>query len=279
MAVFRVEKTKDYTVMANHHLKNKDLSLKANGLLSQMLSLPDDWDYTLKGLSTINKESVDAIREAVKELERAGYIERSRSRNHKGHLKGTDYTIFEKPQLEPIRGNPTLDKPLQDYPIRDKPILENPIQLNTNAFNTKSSKKYVENIYPSIRSNQNYVSSLDSIGCDDYHHTKECVYQQIEYSIIRQRYDQDRLDELVELMAEVYCTNRKVINIAGDDLPVSMVIERLRKINASHIEYVFTCLDQVTTPIRNIKKYLLASLFNAPTTIDNYYTNQFKQYP
>ena len=99
MAVFRVEKTRDYTGMANHHLKNKDLSLKSKGLLSQMLSLPEDWDYTLKGLSMINRESIDAIREAVRELEQAGYIIRTRERNEFGHLKGTDYMIFEKPHL------------------------------------------------------------------------------------------------------------------------------------------------------------------------------------
>ena len=73
MAVFRVERNKGYTVMSNHHLRNKELSLKAKGLLSQMLSLPEDWDYTLKGLSLINREKIDAIREAIKELERAGY--------------------------------------------------------------------------------------------------------------------------------------------------------------------------------------------------------------
>ncbi len=78
MAVFRVERNKGYTVMSNHHLRNKELSLKAKGLLSQMLSLPEDWDYTLKGLSLINREKIDAIREAIKELERAGYIVRSR---------------------------------------------------------------------------------------------------------------------------------------------------------------------------------------------------------
>ena len=84
MAVFRVERNKGYTVMSNHHLRNKELSLKAKGLLSQMLSLPEDWDYTLKGLSLINREKIDAIREAIKELERAGYIVRSRERDEKG---------------------------------------------------------------------------------------------------------------------------------------------------------------------------------------------------
>ena len=99
MAVFRVERNKGYTVMSNHHLRNKELSLKAKGLLSQMLSLPEDWDYTLAGLSFINREKIDAIREAVKELERAGYIVRSRERDEKGRLRGADYVIFEQPHL------------------------------------------------------------------------------------------------------------------------------------------------------------------------------------
>ena len=86
MSVFRVEKNKGYTVMSNHHLRNHTLSLKAKGLLSQMLSLPEDWDYTLQGLAQINKESIDAIREAVRELERAGYIKRSREDVYKRQI-------------------------------------------------------------------------------------------------------------------------------------------------------------------------------------------------
>ena len=98
MAVFRVERNTGYTVMSNHHLRNKELSLKAKGLLSQMLSLPEDWDYTLSGLAHINREKIDAIREAVKELEKAGYIRRSRERDSKGRLRGADYVIYEQPQ-------------------------------------------------------------------------------------------------------------------------------------------------------------------------------------
>ena len=86
MAVFRVERSKDYTVMSNHHLRNKELTLKAKGLLSQMLSLPEDWDYTLKGLAAINRESIDAIRTAVLELEQAGYIQRRQKIDKAGKL-------------------------------------------------------------------------------------------------------------------------------------------------------------------------------------------------
>ena len=106
MSVFRVEKNKGYMVMSNHHLRNHTLSLKAKGLLSQMLSLPEDWDYTLQGLAQINKESIDAIREAVRELERAGYIERSRERDERGCLRGTVYTIYEQSHMDSAPGQP-----------------------------------------------------------------------------------------------------------------------------------------------------------------------------
>ena len=140
MSVFRVEKNKGYTVMSNHHLRNHTLSLKAKGLLSQMLSLPDDWDYTLQGLAQINKESIDAIREAVRELERAGYIKRSRERDERGCLRGTVYTIYEQPHAEPtpekpMQALPTLDNPILEKPMLDKPTLENPMQLITKERN------------------------------------------------------------------------------------------------------------------------------------------------
>ena len=138
MAVFRVEKNKGYTVMSNHHLRNKELSLKAKGLLSQMLSLPEDWDYTLAGLSLINREKIDAIREAVRELENAGYIQRSRERDEKGRLRGTTYVIYEQP---PKLDLPTLEKPTLDNPTLEKPTLENPTQLNKELLKTNLPKK------------------------------------------------------------------------------------------------------------------------------------------
>ena len=145
MAVFRVERNRGYTVMSNHHLRNKELSLKAKGLLSQMLSLPEDWDYTLAGLSLINREKIDAIREAVRELERAGYIVRSRERDAKGRLRGAEYVIYEQPQPPtsdlPTLENPTLDNPTQEKPTLDKPTLENPTQLNRACSATSANNK------------------------------------------------------------------------------------------------------------------------------------------
>ena len=122
MAVFRVEKNSGYTVMSNHHLRNRALSLKAKGLLSQMLSLPEDWDYTLQGLARINRESVDAIRQAIRELEQTGYIQRSRERDEKGRLRGADYVIFELPQPVPASVSPTLENPTLENPTQENPI-------------------------------------------------------------------------------------------------------------------------------------------------------------
>ena len=126
MSTFKVERNTGYTVMSNHHLRNKNLSLKAKGLLSQMLSLPDDWDYTLRGLAFINKESIDAIRTAVLELEKAGYITRQQGRDEKGKLSAIEYTIYEYPQEQ----KPCLENPNTDNPITEKPTSENPTQLN-----------------------------------------------------------------------------------------------------------------------------------------------------
>ena len=145
MAVFRVERNTGYTVMSNHHLRNKELTLKAKGLLSQMLSLPEDWDYTLAGLSHINREQIDAIREAVRELERAGYIVRSRERDAKGRLRGADYVIYEQPQLPPTPDLPTLENPTQENPTLEKPTQENPMQLNKEVQRTNLSKKEKSN--------------------------------------------------------------------------------------------------------------------------------------
>ena len=160
MAVFRVEKSKDYTIMSNHHLKNKALSLKAKGLLSQILSLPEGWDYTLKGLACINRESVDAIRTAIWELETAGYIIRQQGRDAKGKMTTIEYTIYEQPQnqpapaQEPVSGSPVLENPTPENPspanpTTGKPTSENPTQLNTKEINTYPEKTQISNIHPS----------------------------------------------------------------------------------------------------------------------------------
>ena len=147
MAVFRIEKTRDYTVMSNHHLRDKSLSLKAKGLLSLMLSLPEEWDYTTKGLARICKDGVDSICAGVRELEEHGYVIRQRVRNPNGQLGAIEYTILEQPRppepkpQKPERENPVLDNPEQASPVLEEPEQGNPAQLNTNRSSKEKSKK------------------------------------------------------------------------------------------------------------------------------------------
>ena len=284
MAVFRVERTTGYTVMSNHHLRNKELSLKAKGLLSQMLSLPEDWDYTLAGLSFINREKIDAIREAIKELERAGYIVRSRERDEKGRLRGTDYVIFEQPQTSPVSDLPTLDNPTLEKPTQEKPTLENPTQLNkdilskeqsiTDLSSTDSIPIHSLNPLPYDGEAATPPERKRKEATDAYSVYEEIIKDNIEYDhFVRYgQVDKDRLDEIVSIILETVCSKRKTIRIAGDDYPAELVKAKFMKLNSSHIEFVFDCMKENTTKIRNIKQYLKAVLFNAPNTIDSYYT-------
>ena len=293
MAVFRVERNKGYTVMSNHHLRNRDLTLKAKGLLSQMLSLPEDWDYTLAGLSHINRESIDAIRTAVWELEKAGYITRRQGRDEKGKMTAIEYTIYEQPQppeLEnPILENPTAGNPILENSTTDNPTSENPMQLNKDIQRTNLPKKEKSN---TDLLNTHSIPILSPNPClledeaaepqerkrketnDAYKIYEEIIKDNIEYEhfIKHTDIDKDRLDEIVSIMLETVCTRRMTIRIAGDDYPAELVKSKFMKLNSSHIEFVFDCMKNNTTKIRNIKQYLKAVLFNAPNTIDSYYT-------
>ena len=283
MAVFRVERNKGYTVMSNHHLRNKELSLKAKGLLSQMLSLPEDWDYTLAGLSLINREQIDAIREAVRELERAGYIVRSRKRDEKGRLRNADYVIYEQPLNLDL---PTLENPTLDNPKQEKPTQENPMQLNkdiqiTEKPNTDLSTTQSIPILSSCpspyedntaeRQERKRTEAKTQSAVEIY---REIIKENISYDILAEdrQINNDRLNELVDIILETVCTARKTIRIAGDDYPAELVKLKFMKLNGEHIQFVLDCMQKNTTKIRNIKQYLRAALFNAPSTIDNYYT-------
>ena len=252
--------------MSNHHLRNHALSLKAKGLLSQMLSLPEDWDYTLQGLAQINKESIDAIREAVRELERAGYIERSRERDERGCLRGTVYTIYEQSHAEP-----TLEKPMLDFPT-----LENPTQLNT-----KRKNKEKQNTDRSITNSIPFPSGFPDAPAQKRTETKgsfesyrDLILENIDYDVLANdpHIDRELLDEIVDLVQEAVCSTRSRIRVAGNDYPAEVVRSKLLKLNGEHIRFVMDCLKQNTTKIRNIRQYLLTALFNAPSTMNSYYT-------
>lgn len=279
MAVFRVEKTKDFTIMSNHHLRNPKLSLKAKGLLSLMLSLPEDWDYTTKGLAQICKEGVDSIGTALKELEQYGYLTRRRLRCENGQLGDIEYTIHETPAEvsgesgSPKRENPGQVNPGQAKPEQEKPGQEKQAQLNTNIQKTDPpiTKKLRTDlsIHPSADGDTEIRDGID--GSDLVDAYREIIRDNVEYECLISRYGKERMDETVELILETVAARRPYIRIAGEDYPKEIVRSRFLKLNSGHLEYVSECMDRNTAKISNIKAYLLAALFNAPATMDSYY--------
>jgi len=436
MPVFRVTHTEKFTVMSNYHLQDVNLSLKAKGLLSMMLSFSDKWNYTIRGLATICKEGVEAIRTGLKELEKIGYLIRRKLRDESGRIIDTEYTIYEWPMhrindnsahtgdtrdtvcKQPIHnssdnsahidgaGYPICEQPMHDsrddsddiddardttceQPIHDSrdnsahidgagysiceqpmhdsrddsddiddaedalreqtmydrdddsgyievsdyipddnypsaqydtdeqsfseqdtdtqdmytagfyvpetslPYTENPnmvtpyteekTQINTNGINTKqtntekpsfpfASKKVFSNETATMEETKRKAISRAEI--DLYRHL---ICTNIRYAdLLREMPDDERLEQLVELMTEVVCSNRPTIRVAGSEFPQEDVKARFLKLNDEHIRYVIECLDNNTTKIRNMKQYLITTLFNAYTTITQYYFSEVR---
>ena len=277
MAVFRIEKTKDYTVMSNHHLRNTSLSLKAKGLQSLMLSLPETWDYSLKGLAKICRNGVDGIGTALQELERHGYLTRRQIRDGQGKYLDLEYTIHEIP-VEPVdNSDPEPAEPHTAYPEPENPDPANPdsgkpaqSSIKSNQC-TKKINTELSNIHQSIR-----ADAPDTNDAMDIY--RQILKENIEYDTlcIDQQYHQDELEEILELMLETVCSTKKTIRIGGEDKPVELVKNRFMKLNQFHIEYVLDAFGKNTTKVRNIKSYLLTTLYNAPGTIDSYYKVQYK---
>ena len=277
MAVYRVQRTRDYTVMSNYHLKDKGLTLKSKGLLSMILSLPEEWNYTTRGLASICKEGVDAIGSALKELETAGYIVRRQLRGTNGRITDTEYIIYEQPQPK----KPDMLPPDTENPDMVKPDTEKPTELNIEKSNTEKTITYGSST-DSIPFREPAAAQLperkgrDAMSVSEMESYRDLILENIEYDHLCREFTTYRedLDEIVELMVETVCAKRKTTRIAGSDFPHEVVRSRFLKLDCSHIEFVMECLRNNTTEIRNMKQYLLAVLFNAPTTISNHYTAQ-----
>lgn len=298
MAVFRVVKNKNYTVMSNYHLRDMRLSLKAKGLLSMILSLPENWDYSVHGLSYICKEGVDAIRQAIWELERAGYIFRSRVRNAKGQLKNAEYVIYEEPQkkceetAEPMDESPVLEEPMHDAPVLENPMQatstledqtqEKPTQLNiykTNTLPQKGKTNSVRNESNPYPSNPDPTKRAreDSQPIALVSQMRDMIRAHIDYDALVQEHGRDCLDEMVNLMVEVLCSCSPTFTIPGNVLPSELVKERICSLNSCHIEYAIKSMNETGSEIHNIKQYLLAVLFNAPAAMTNCYDAMIRQ--
>ena len=280
MAIFRVERTRDYTVMSNYHLKDTGLSLKSKGLLSMMLSLPESCNYTTRGLAAICKEGVDAIRSAIHELEAAGYIVRRLLRGDDGRITDTEYIIYERPQDGmdtppsadgpqaggPDTSSPCLENPYAVEPSADVSRTEKPAQLNINQINTNRS-----NTDLSRRTEGN--ARAGAPGGAEVRQERDRIRAQIEYDRVCTVENREQVDEFVEIMLEVARTESPTVRIGRErEYPAALVRERFKLIDSSHIERLLDAILENKTQVRNTKAYLLAALFDVPATKDNHYT-------
>jgi len=267
MAVYRVNKNRSYTVMANFHLRDKRLSLKAVGLLSKMLSFNDGWKFSTRGLAAICKEGSDAILTALRELEANGYLVRHQERNANGRMGSMVFEIYEEPQeVSPDTEKPQPENPDAVNPVTEKPCTENTAQINTNQVITQKRNNSLNN-YQSIN-----LDGMDRM--DERESYREIIRDNLEIDILSQdsRYDTARVNEMVEIMLDAVCSTSPTIRINGEDMPQQVVKSRFLKLDSSHIEYVLQAMNDNPSDIRNIRAYMLTALYNASLTMDNYYS-------
>lgn len=323
MAVIRISKTKGFTVMSNYHLRDQNLSLKAKGLLSMMLSLPDEWHYSVRGLTAICKEGVSSISATIRELEDCGYVRRHQPIVD-GKFQEIEYIIYENPQpktadndtsadtdakessttehadseSEPHNdsayfGNAHTEKPCAENPYTGNPDTETPDAQKPHTYKrtkqTRTEKiNTEENNHPSINHKAAPAKKMDGMdGTDselmkklgairlsgDFEHYREIIKENIEFDYLCYDYDRETLEGIVEIMVEVLCSNAPYTRIGNQDFPTEIVKSRMMKLNSQHIQYVMTCFSTNTTKIRNVKAYLLTTLYNAYTTMNPFYDN------
>ena len=287
-SVCRVHKTANYTVMSNYHLQSRNLSLKAIGLLSKVFSLPDGWDYSIVGLTCICKENETAIKSALNELNEWGYftvtklmpsetksgrieyvydfyeysekdtLSRESSSIQKAHTKKqeVDFLPLETSEITSIK------QEVENLPLEILQVeflsTENQVQLNTKeSITKKQSTNYLIN--QSLTDDE-----IDKMKCE--------IGSRIGYKRLISNYG-DIVDGIVDIMLDVY-SSTGTVQICNQAKPIRLVQRVFDKLDEVTVEYVLDCFKVASSrnPIRNIKKYLLAALYNAPMTSDAYYS-------
>ena len=277
--VFRVFKTEKFSVISNYHLFDKRLTHKATNLLTTMLALSPVWDYTLKGLASLKKDGIDGVRSGIRELEKLGYLTRRQLRNEKGQLAHNEYLVYETPELNPNFAK--SEENCQELPSLENPSTENPTQLNTKLLNTKyTNQSYQDN--NNININNTYrCDEMDSIDKIDRKEIKAELKKQLSYEKLISRNETDQkqkqINSIINILADVMSSRSQSIRIGGENKPLEEVIQRFKQLTDKHIAYVLECLNKNADKPRNIRAYLLTSLFNAPSTMDCYYARDADQ--
>ena len=255
---FRIEKKSNFTVVSNDILMNNFMSMKATCLLMKMLGKPDNWDYTINGMRTFCTEGRDAIRSALKELEKFGYLERRKVRDSRGRYTDIEYIIYE----EPISRSPRSAYPKSENPSLDDPPSGNPPVINKEINKKRNNQELTQASIDSVPSG---ASREGSEGSEDEEIWREIITENLESDIVRNEggYDPGIVDDIVELMVDTVCSTRQRIRVGKEDKPAAVVKSRLLKLERRHLEYVLWCMGKNTTEVRNIRAYLLTALYNS----------------
>ena len=281
MPVFRVDKSRDFTVVANCIFKDRSLSAKAKGILVEMLSLPESWDFTLKGLTTLFTDGIDSIRQGINELESRGYIVRERKRDARGRLGGMEYVIYETPhkavENSPVCASPEEDNPTTENPTQESSTEEMPTtykELNKSITNASITKESSTNSFlPEVPESFEDCEPVEKSGRKEVTDTLKAraeIKEQIEYDILVQRCQPAQLNELVEIMLEVKMNLSPTTRFSRDEVyPTGYVQDRYSRLNAEHIEQVLDGIRENTSKVLHTKAYLMKCLFNAPETFEN----------
>lgn len=306
--VFRVEKTANYTVMSNTHLKDRRLSYKSKGLLSVILSLPPDWDYTITGLAVIAADGVDSVKTAIKELEQYGYVSRTQLRDERGRMAQNEYRVYENPTDNPDYVSSEQVSPEQNVPnenaaehkpkIKKKrnfsvcPSAENPSTVTPTADNTTADtierlNKKILNTDKSIHSftpAQEHEDKIELIDKGKNISFSSAAERELYSEIIRENIcyedkyahsigDSQQVDELVSIMTDVVCSSAPTIRVNGEGVSQEVVKSRFLKLTDEEIDYVLYALHHNSSRVGNIRSYLITTLYNSKSTVSNYYAN------
>ena len=275
MKKYTTKKEKGFVQIPNSILSDPNISFKAKSVLAIMLSLPDNWDFSVEGINDKCKEGKDCIGKAINELIDAGYVKRTKIRGDDGRITKWDYEVFENPYQD----NPDIEKLEEEIPVLKSSVLDNqsediPNEENEDTYNTIINKKENNNIYKQTQSYpiiSNLKKSINKFELEKYH---QIIKNNIDYDILIKNNTSHKkmIDEIIEIMVETICSSKDILVISGEHYNQNCVKEKFLKINSGHMEYIIERLSKNTTKIGNIKQYILATVFNAPSTIDSFYT-------
>ncbi len=299
MPVCRIMKESNYTRVSNHYLRDNSLSFKAKGLLTLMLSLPEDWDYTIAGLAQFTADGRVSIANTIRELEECGYIRRNQTRGENGAFAQNEYWIYEMPQTENAPYAENVETVDCDFETSESAVYDDvdPMAATKSTVeisplagieDTDNNKNFLSVPFPSlpIPPTENPSAEIMPTGNSTqqikelqktekpnlirYDLMRARAADRVEYAVLGDEFPKEQLDELIELIVEMESCQSETMLIAGAVYPRELVASRMQSLNAECVRYVLDCLREVKPQIKNMKKYLMASLFNAPATMENF---------